>query len=138
MTLSAVVYKNRSLTEAERATITRVFPETGEPIIDLDDDSFLFVAHEMWLGNIMGIGDLRRELEKSSPSGSQVLQEFVVPSGIRGAVISEPNISRIISEASNLLVDERHHLSENLQTFLVEFRELAKIAIKENNPIVLL
>ena len=51
MSLSALVYKKRSLSSEELAVIGSVDPETGEPLLRKGDSSYSdFVAKEIFIG----------------------------------------------------------------------------------------
>ena len=140
MSLSALVYKNRSLTEGELALIGSVDTDTGQPMLREGDTLYeQFAAKEIFIGNLFGVAWLRRELELNAPSMSECIREVVLPNGtLSGVAIGEPHISRIASECAALLIDGRVKLHEGVRRVLADLGDLAKIALYENNPIVLM
>jgi len=139
MSISALVYKNRSLSQDDRARIGSKDLDTGQPLLRAGDTYYSqFAAKELFIGNLLSVAALRRELEQNAPEMSKSIREFVLSNGTLVSVaISEPNVSRIASECSDLLDVKRFNLSEYLRNFLTDLNDMAKIALNENSPIVL-
>ena len=86
----------------------------------------------------MMVAWLRRELEQIAPN-SRTIREFVISNGtLSGVAIGEPHLSHVVSECSDLLAEGQFNSDEYLRSFLVALRELAKTALYEDNPIVLI
>jgi hypothetical protein len=88
---------------------------------------------------LLGVAWLRRELELNAPTMSECIREVVLSHGtLSGVPICEPHISRIASECSHLLADGSVKLHEGVKRVLTDLDDLAKVALYENNPIVLM
>jgi hypothetical protein len=122
MSLSILVYKNRSLSEEDRAVIGSADPGTGEPLLREGDTAYdTFAAKVTWIGNLFGVAGLRCELELGAPEMTESIRGHVLFNAtISGHAIAEPHDSSIATECSNLLnllAEGRIHLSEDVREF---------------------
>jgi hypothetical protein len=143
MSLSALVYRCRATLniDAESLGATRD-DRTGEyflPTAEHDGKSprEAFIAYEFWIGNMMGVAELREELGTITNEENSLLLKRCLYSGTHsGDVIELPLLPALEYEVRGLLAGWGTRISEHLISVLHGILGLIETAKRENNPIV--
>lgn len=143
LSLNALVYRSRATLDIDVESMGAVKDErTGEFYFSTSahDGRFpreAFIAREYWIGNVLGVAELRQEISSIIKTRDSILLEKVLYSGTHsGDVIELVLVSTLEREIRGLLQYERSKLSAYVMKFLRGMLDLIETAKAENNPIV--
>ncbi len=143
MSLSALVYRNRATLGIDAESLGAVRDDrTGEYFFTSSehDGEFpreAFVASEFWIGNIMGVAELRDQLGGIvGVEDSLLLTKCLYSGSHSGDLIEVALLPSLEREVRGLLEQRGKRISEHLSSTLNGFLGLIEAAKRENNPIV--
>lgn len=143
MSLSAVVYRNRSSIDADiEAQGAKKDERTGEyyfesPEIERRFPGGFSQATDWWIGNIASVAELRDELETLTGRRDLLLIQKCLFSGSHsGDLIESELFSSIESEVREILSHFKMRLSLPAKQFLDGMLNIITVARREKNPIV--
>jgi hypothetical protein len=143
VSLNALVYRSRGSLNIDVEALGAVRDDrTGEYYFptpehngELPRDAF--IAFEFWIGNVMGVAELRAELAPIiKREDSLLLQKCLYSGSHSGDVIECALLPTLEHEVRELLDSHGSKLSECLISVLHGILALIESARKENNPIV--
>jgi hypothetical protein len=143
MSLSALVYRSRATLNIEAESLGAIKDDcTGEYFFPTaeHDGRFpreAFIAYEFWIGNMMGVAELREELRTVTNEEDSLLLKRRFYSGTHsGDVIELALLPAFEHEVRGLLDRWGTRISEHLISVLHGILGLIETAKRENNPIV--
>jgi hypothetical protein len=143
MSLSALVYRSRQTLDVDVGSLGAVRDDhTGEyffptPQHDGKYPREAFIAYEFWIGNVMGVAELRAELCTITNREDSLLLKRCLYSGTHsGDVIELALLPALEYEVQGLLDRCGTRISEYLMSVLHGILGLIETAKRENNPIV--
>ena len=135
MGLDATVYRcGRNLPDSVRGLTFELDPETGEPVLQDQDDHLLreFVACHRRLTNVGGAGMLHAELAKlGTPADSLLLARVLFSGSHCGDDIPLDEVPRLQAEIAAVSPRAQERVAE----FLQDMSDLCTAAIAEGNAI---
>jgi hypothetical protein len=143
MSLSAVVYRNRSSIDADiEAQGAQKDERTGQyyfesPEIERGFPRGFSEASKWWIGNIESVAELRDEFDALTGRRDLLLIQKCLFSGSHSGDLIEPELfSSIESEVREILSRFKMGLSLSAKQFLDGMLNMITVARREENPIV--
>lgn len=143
MSLSALVYRCRETLDIDVESLGAARDaRTGEyyfptPQYDGKFRREVFIASEVWIGNIAGVAELREEMRTiTNEQDSLLLKKFLCSGTHSGDVIELALLPALKHEVHGLLDRRDMKISKNLNSVLHGILELIETAKRESNPIV--
>jgi hypothetical protein len=142
MSLSALVYRCRATLNIDVESLGATRDDrTGEYYFSTaqQDGKFpreAFIAYEFWIGNVMGVAELREEVCRITNDDSLLLKRCFYSGTHSGDVVELALLPALEYEVRGLLDGQGTRISEYLIAVLHGILGLIETAKRESNPIV--